>query len=377
VSSLRFEHVDKIYENGFKAVSDFNLNINHGEFVVFVGPSGCGKSTMMRIISGLERLTKGNLFFDDKIVNDKTPRQRGIAMVFQSYALYPHLDVYENMAFGLSLEGFDEDFIEKRVHEIADVLDMRRLLLRRPRELSGGQNQRVAVGRALIRHPNVFLMDEPLSNLDAKNRVTMRSEIIDIHRKVNATTIYVTHDQTEAMTMADKIVVMRDGKIQQVGIPKQLYFHPDNKFVAGFLGEPPMNFVPCIVQNSKLKIEGVQDCVDCPPKFAPLLARFEGKSVTMGFRPESVVYDSDIANSLDVHSSSSISRQGIKLECKIQVSEILGDAINVYVFLGKNAAVLKSLPTKNFVPDQNLKFFVPQDCIYFFETDGDEKTVRV
>ena len=248
---LSLKEINKIYPNGFHAVHDFNLDIEKGEFIVLVGPSGCGKSTTLRMIAGLENISKGEFYIDGKLANEKSPRDRGIAMVFQSYALYPHMSVYDNLAFGLSLQGIDDEIIDERVQNIARILGLTDYLDRKPRQLSGGQRQRVAVGRAIIRKVGVFLMDEPLSNLDAKQRVTMRSEITDIHRKVGATTVYVTHDQTEAMTMADRIVVMKGGYVQQVGTPYELYFNPVNMFVAGFIGEPPMNFISSPVTDGK------------------------------------------------------------------------------------------------------------------------------
>ena len=238
---LSLKGINKIYPNGFHAVHDFNLEIERGEFIVFVGPSGCGKSTTLRMIAGLENISNGEFCIDGKRANEIGPREREIAMVFQSYALYPHMSVYDNMAFGLSLQGVDDDVIDRKVQETARILGLTDYLDRKPRALSGGQRQRVAVGRAIIRKVGIFLMDEPLSNLDAKQRVTMRSEITDIHRKVGATTIYVTHDQTEAMTMADRIVCMKDGYIQQVGTPTEVFDMPDNLFVAEFIGAPKMN----------------------------------------------------------------------------------------------------------------------------------------
>ena len=251
---LKLINVNKIYPNGFQAVYDFNLEIEEGEFVVLVGPSGCGKSTTLRMIAGLEDISKGEFYIDDKICNQLTPKQRGVAMVFQSYALYPHLSVYDNLAFSLNLLGTDEDTIEEKVKEVADVLGLTEYLNCKPRTLSGGQRQRVAVGRAIIRKVDIFLMDEPLSNLDAKQRAIMRSEIIEIHRRIGATTIYVTHDQMEAMTMADRIVVMKDGYIQQVGTPKELYFEPANTFVASFIGEPPMNLLKATTDGKYITI---------------------------------------------------------------------------------------------------------------------------
>ncbi|MDD7264539.1 MAG: ABC transporter ATP-binding protein [bacterium] len=246
---IKLEHISKTYPNGVVAVHDFNLNVKKHEFVVFVGPSGCGKSTTLRMIAGLEEITDGDLYIDKQYSNLLSPKDRNIALVFQSYALYPHMNVYDNIAFGLKMRNYPKEEINKRVLNAAEILGLTDYLNRKPKELSGGQRQRVALGRAIVRDAKVFLMDEPLSNLDAKLRVQMRSEIIRLHKKMNATTIYVTHDQTEAMTMADKIVVMKDGYIQQIGTPKEIYDNPNNKFVAEFIGSPSTNICKCIYNN--------------------------------------------------------------------------------------------------------------------------------
>lgn len=242
MATLKFVNINKIYDNNVQAVFDFNLEVKDKEFIVFVGPSGCGKSTTLRMVAGLEEITSGDLYIDDKLVNNLEPKDRDIAMVFQNYALYPHMTVYENMAFSLKLKKVPRDEITRRVEEAANILGLSQYLNRKPKALSGGQRQRVALGRAIVRHPKVFLMDEPLSNLDAKLRVQMRTEIAKIHKKVGATTIYVTHDQTEAMTMASRIVVMKDGYVQQIGTPREVYNMPANVFVGGFIGSPAMNF---------------------------------------------------------------------------------------------------------------------------------------
>lgn len=242
MATLKFVNINKIYDNNVQAVFDFNLEVQDKEFIVFVGPSGCGKSTTLRMVAGLEEITSGDLYIDDKLVNNLEPKDRDIAMVFQNYALYPHMTVYENMAFSLKLKKIPRDEISRRVEEAANILGLSQYLNRKPKALSGGQRQRVALGRAIVRHPKVFLMDEPLSNLDAKLRVQMRTEIAKIHKKVGATTIYVTHDQTEAMTMASRIVVMKDGYVQQIGTPREVYNMPANVFVGGFIGSPAMNF---------------------------------------------------------------------------------------------------------------------------------------
>ena len=243
MAGLKLNHIYKVYENGTKAVSDFNMEIKDKEFIVFVGPSGCGKSTTLRMIAGLEEITAGDLFIDDKLVNDLEPKDRKVTMVFQNYALYPHMTVYENMAFGLKIAKLPKAEIDQRVHEAAKILDIEEYLQKKPKEMSGGQRQRVALGRAIVRHPKVFLLDEPLSNLDAKLRATMRTEISKLHNKLQTTFIYVTHDQTEAMTMGTRIVVMKDGIVQQIDTPTNLYDYPVNKFVAGFIGTPQMNFM--------------------------------------------------------------------------------------------------------------------------------------
>ena len=252
MSTLKLVNINKVYDNGVQAVFNFNLDIADKEFVVFVGPSGCGKSTTLRMIAGLEEITEGELYIDDKLVNEVHPKDRNIGMVFQSYALYPHMSVYENMAFGLKIQRIEKEEIDRRIDNAASILGLRPYLNRKPKELSGGQRQRVALGRAIVREPKVFLMDEPLSNLDAKLRVQMRAEITKIHQKVGATTIYVTHDQTEAMTMADRIVVMKDGYIQQIGVPSDVYNKPNNMFVAGFIGSPSMNFIKATYQKGKI-----------------------------------------------------------------------------------------------------------------------------
>ena len=268
MASLSLENICKIYPNGFEAVKDFNLEINDQDFIIFVGPSGCGKSTTLRMIAGLEDISKGNLKIDGKVVNDVEAKDRDIAMVFQSYALYPHLTVYDNMAFGLKLKKVPKDEIDKKVRYAAKILDLEKLLDRKPKALSGGQRQRVAMGRAIVREPKVFLMDEPLSNLDAKLRVQMRTEIAKLHERLGATMIYVTHDQTEAMTLGTKIVVMKDGVIQQVDTPQNLYNSPQNLFVAGFIGSPQMNFIDVAVAKEDGKvvtvtIDGTEGMFEC------------------------------------------------------------------------------------------------------------------
>ena len=295
MASLQLKNIKKTYGNGITAVNDFNLDIEDQEFVIFVGPSGCGKSTTLRMIAGLEEISDGELWIGDKLMNDVAPKDRDIAMVFQNYALYPHMTVFDNMAFGLKLRKTPKAEIEQRVHEAARILEIEHLLDRKPKALSGGQRQRVAMGRAIVRNPKVFLMDEPLSNLDAKLRVQMRIEIARLHERLKATIIYVTHDQVEAMTLGTRIVVMKDGLMQQVASPVKLYNEPENLFVAGFIGSPQMNFVDCVPQKEgndvyltfkdqkiKLTPEKAQKVVD---------GGYLGQTVVMGIRPEDLHED--------------------------------------------------------------------------------------
>jgi multiple sugar transport system ATP-binding protein len=359
--ALDLKNIYKIYPNGYQAITDFNLHINDGEFVVLVGPSGCGKSTTLRMIAGLEDITHGTFSIDGKVVNDLPPKARGIAMVFQSYALYPTLTVYENMAFALDLAGFDEDVIDKRVKDTAKILGLSDYLDRKPRALSGGQRQRVALGRAIIRHAKIFLMDEPLSNLDAKQRVSMRSELIRIHRSVGATTVYVTHDQIEAMTMADKIVCMDVGVIKQVGSPEELYFHPANTFVAGFIGDPPMNFVNGVCDGKTFTSESKKVIFSAEGIEPSLLKKIVGKPLTLGYRPE--------------HSFIQIPEGGkkedyIAITSQVEVYEMLGDVQNVYLNNGTEKAIIKALPEVKIVIDSTLTYYVGKKDLHFFDKDS-------
>ena len=354
---LSLKDINKIYPNGFHAVHDFNLEIEKGEFIVFVGPSGCGKSTTLRMIAGLEDISKGDFLIDGVRANEKGPRDRGIAMVFQSYALYPQMTVYDNLAFGLTLQGIDEDIIEKKVKNVAGILGLTDYLDRLPKALSGGQRQRVAVGRAIIRKVGIFLMDEPLSNLDAKQRVTMRSEITDIHNKTGATTIYVTHDQTEAMTMADRIVVMKEGYIQQVGTPYDLYFNPVNVFVAGFIGEPPMNFVRATLKKGKIIIG--KNTLDLSEKLGDKAAKYEGKEIVFGFRPEAIVLGK-AENSLSIKAS-------------VELTELLGDNTNVYVDIQGEKSILKVNPHDTPEMDSDIEFSIPFESVYLFDGETERR----
>ena len=324
MASLSLQHINKTYPNGFEAVKDFNLEIADKEFIIFVGPSGCGKSTTLRMIAGLEEISSGELKIDGRVVNDVEPKDRDIAMVFQNYALYPHMTVFDNMAFGLKLRKVPKDEIKKKVEEAAKILDLEKLLDRKPKALSGGQRQRVAMGRAIVRNPKVFLMDEPLSNLDAKLRVQMRSEIASLHNRLKATIIYVTHDQTEAMTLGTRIVVLKDGIIQQVDSPQKLYNEPDNLFVAGFIGSPQMNFIDakCAVEGDKATLSFGETTITLPPAKSKKLADggYNGKTVVLGIRPEDVD-DSQIA--IETHKESSFSTT-------VTGYELLGSEVLLY-----------------------------------------------
>ena len=339
MASVSLKNVYKRYEGGVVAVSDFNIDIEDKEFIILVGPSGCGKSTTLRMIAGLEEITEGEIYIGDRLVNDIQPKDRDIAMVFQNYALYPHMTVYDNMAFGLKLRKTPKDEIKRRVTEAAKILEIEHLLDRKPKALSGGQRQRVALGRAIVRDPKVFLMDEPLSNLDAKLRVQMRVEITKLHQRLQTTIIYVTHDQTEAMTMGTRIVVMKDGFIQQVDNPTNLYLHPQNTFVAGFIGMPPMNFI-----NASLSVKGDDVFVTfgdvsiaLPPKYSvPEVKAYDGKDIIMCVRPEAITDDARFVEK----------NPGTKFPANVEVVEMLGAETYLYVTVsGENNLVARVDPT--------------------------------
>ena len=335
MASLSLKHINKTYPNGFEAVKDFNLEIEDKEFIIFVGPSGCGKSTTLRMIAGLEEISSGELKIDGRVVNDVEPKDRDIAMVFQNYALYPHMTVFDNMAFGLKLRKVPKDEIKKKVEEAAKILDLEKLLDRKPKALSGGQRQRVAMGRAIVRNPKVFLMDEPLSNLDAKLRVQMRSEIASLHNRLKATIIYVTHDQTEAMTLGTRIVVLKDGVIMQVDSPQKLYNEPNNLFVAGFIGSPQMNFIDavCKVEGERVTLNFEKTSVVLPPAKAKKLidGGYNGKTVVMGIRPEDIG-DSQIE--IEAHKDA-------VFETDVTGYELLGSEVLLYFNVAGTAMTAK------------------------------------
>ena len=333
MANVELKNVRKVYEGGVLAVDNCSITINDKEFVVLVGPSGCGKSTTLRMVAGLEEITSGELFIDGKLMNDVAPKDRDIAMVFQNYALYPHMTVYENMAFGLKIRKFPKKEINERVHEAAGILDIEELLDRKPKALSGGQRQRVAVGRAIVRKPKVFLFDEPLSNLDAKLRVQMRAEISALHHRLQATMIYVTHDQTEAMTMGDRIVVLKDGLIQQIGTPLGLYNKPINRFVAGFIGSPQMNIMKSTIKEAggRLVADEGDFTVALEGNVANTMRPYLGKDVLIGIRPEDMVVTDK-------------AMQGQTLTARVEVVEPLGAEILLYVSTKQHESIIVRIP---------------------------------
>ncbi len=361
MSSLKLNSVVKKYSNGFVAVSDFSLDIADKEFIVLVGPSGCGKSTTLRMIAGLEEISEGELYIGDKLMNDVAPKDRDIAMVFQNYALYPHMSVYDNMAFGLKLRKTPKPEIERRVLEAAKILGIEHLLDRKPKALSGGQRQRVAMGRAIVREPKVFLMDEPLSNLDAKLRVQMRTEISKLHQKLETTFIYVTHDQTEAMTLGTRIVVLKDGIIQQVDSPQNLYHKPNNLFVAGFIGSPQMNFIDAkVVKNNNGVYLAFGDykikLTEAKAK-AVIDGGYEGKEVILGIRPEDL-HDEEvfISNSLES-----------VVEADVEVTEMLGAEVLLYLTCAGNALTARVDPRSTAKAHDRIKLAIDVNRVHVFD----------
>ena len=371
MASLSARGIYKRYPGGVTAVSDFTMNIKDKEFIVFVGPSGCGKSTTLRMIAGLEEISEGELFIGDRLVNDVAPKDRDIAMVFQNYALYPHMTVFDNMAFGLKLRKVPKDQIKKLVEEAAQILDISHLLDRKPKALSGGQRQRVALGRAIVRDPQVFLLDEPLSNLDAKLRAQMRTELSKLHKKLGTTFIYVTHDQTEAMTMGDRIVVMKDGYIQQIDSPINLYDSPCNKFVAGFIGSPQMNFVNAklIMQDGKYVVEfgsddskngcGRKFYVELPASKADndSLKYYVDKEVIMGIRPENI-HDEEMYLSA--------AKTGI-IEADVDVTEMLGAETFLYITCEGIPLTARVSPRCTARPGDTIKLAIDANKVHLFD----------
>jgi multiple sugar transport system ATP-binding protein len=363
MAELRLEHIQKKYDKDVIAVNDFNLHIQDKEFIVFVGPSGCGKSTTLRMIAGLEEITEGGLFIDDKKMNDVAPKDRDIAMVFQNYALYPHMNVYDNMAFGLKLRKFKKDEIDKRVQNAAKILGLEAYLDRKPKALSGGQRQRVALGRAIVRDAKVFLMDEPLSNLDAKLRVQMRAEIQKLHKRLQTTTIYVTHDQTEAMTMATRLVVMKDGIIQQVGAPKEVYDNPNNVFVGGFIGSPAMNFLTGTIKENNFVMGDIK--VRIPEGKLKLLKEkgYVDKEVILGIRPE------DIHDELIFIEST----PDTKISASIEVAELMGAETFLYSKVADQDFIARIDSRSDIQGGETLDLALDMNKAHFFNAETEER----
>ena len=365
MASLQLKNIYKRYSGGVTAVTDFSLDIADKEFVILVGPSGCGKSTTLRMIAGLEEISEGELYIGDKLMNDVAPKDRDIAMVFQNYALYPHMTVFENMAFGLKLRKTPKDEIKKRVQEAARILDIEHLLERKPKALSGGQRQRVALGRAIVREPKVFLMDEPLSNLDAKLRVQMRTEISKLHQRLQTTFIYVTHDQTEALTMGTRIVVMKDGIMQQVDSPQELYNHPVNMFVAGFIGSPQMNFSDAVVveENGAICVKFGSNTVALSPEKAEKAKDYIGQTVVMGIRPEDLYDDSD---SLEKFADYIVNAD-------VEVTELMGAETYLYLVIDGMNFVARVRPDSTAAIGSTIKIALDPLKIHLFDKETEKK----
>ncbi len=363
MSSVRLENVTKIFNKNVVAAKNVNIDIKDKEFMVLVGPSGCGKSTTLRMIAGLEEITDGNVYIGDRLVNDVPPKDRDIAMVFQNYALYPHMTVYQNMAFGLKLRKFTKKEIEKRVQEAAEILEIKALLDRKPKALSGGQRQRVAVGRAIVRKPKVFLFDEPLSNLDAKLRVQMRTEISKLHNRLETTMIYVTHDQMEAMTMGDRIVVMKDGLVQQIDTPLNLYNQPINKFVAGFIGSPAMNFMTGIVRkDDSFVFDEGKIQLRIPEKYHQQLSPYINKKIIFGIRPEDI-YDASFTPGI---------QNASKADSLLEVVEPMGNEIFLYLNTGNHQFVARVNISANPSIGHKIEIIFNMDKGNFFDPENEE-----
>ncbi len=364
MAEVILENVSKVYDGNVKAVDKVNINIEDQEFVVLVGPSGCGKSTTLRMVAGLEEITDGELRIDGKRMNEEAPKDRDIAMVFQNYALYPHMSVYDNMAFGLKIRKYPKEQIESRVQEAAHILDIEELLERKPKALSGGQRQRVAVGRAIVRKPKVFLFDEPLSNLDAKLRVQMRAEISSLHTRLSATMIYVTHDQVEAMTMGDKIVVMKGGIIQQIGTPLTLYNEPVNRFVAGFIGSPPMNIAVAqiVEEGGKLIAKEAGFVVTLTGNIEKKMKPYAGKEVLMGIRPEDLEYTTK-------------PEAGNNLKANVEVIEPLGAETHLYLNTKDHSIIAMTGPNNLFKGGDEVNFTPDLERMHFFDLETEKRIV--
>ncbi|MCZ2126606.1 MAG: sn-glycerol-3-phosphate ABC transporter ATP-binding protein UgpC [Anaerolineales bacterium] len=363
MASVTFQNVIKNFGD-VKVIKDLDFIVKDQEFLVLVGPSGCGKTTALRMLAGLEEVTSGQIQIDERVVNDVAPKDRDIAMVFQSYALYPHMTVYDNMAFGLKLRKTPKDEIKKRVQEAAEILDITHLLDRKPRQLSGGQRQRVAVGRAIVREPKVFLFDEPLSNLDAKLRVQMRAEISKLHQRLQTTFIYVTHDQTEAMTMASRIAVMNKGILQQLDTPQVLYDRPANLFVAGFIGSPSMNFFPgtIVVKGDAVEVDMDSFSVTIPEGLADTYKGMNGRKVIFGIRPENI-HDPNFAP-VNIHDQ--------RVQAKVDVTELMGNETFLYMLNGKNTIVARVDPRSHKRVGEDVEVIFNMDRLHIFDAETEE-----
>lgn len=366
MANVTLKNVYKVYDGGVTAVTDFNLEIQDKEFIILVGPSGCGKSTTLRMIAGLEDITKGEIYIGNTLANDIPPKDRDIAMVFQNYALYPHMTVYDNMAFGLKLHKIPKDEIKRRVEEAARILDISHLLDRKPKALSGGQRQRVALGRAIVRNPKVFLLDEPLSNLDAKLRAQMRTEISKLHKRLGTTFIYVTHDQTEAMTMGDRIVVMKDGFVQQVDTPQNLYDTPVNQFVAGFMGSPQMNFIDGEIDKdgSEYVFRFSQYSVKIPKEKDKddVLSKYAGKKATLGIRPENVHDEPEFLEKMP----------GGIIETDVEVTELMGSETYLYLNCDGNAITARVHPSTTAQTGDRIKVAFDLSKMHLFDKETEK-----
>lgn len=370
MAEVILEKVDKIYPGGVMAVKDFNLNIQDGEFLVLVGPSGCGKSTTLRMVAGLEEISGGTIRIGNRIINDVPPKDRDIAMVFQNYALYPHMSVYKNMAFALKLRKFPKKDIDQRVREAAGILGIEELLERKPKALSGGQRQRVAVGRAIVRHPKAFLFDEPLSNLDAKLRVEMRAELKRLHHKLSTTTIYVTHDQEEAMTLGDRVVVMKDGIMQQVGPPLEVYNRPVNRFVAGFVGTPPMNFLEgsLLSEGGDVLFDGGDFRLRLPKGRSTNLGSHVGRKVMLGVRPQA----------MDTLAEGRFAGRDNSIPVTVQVTEPLGDKMDLFTATAKYPHIVARVEARaDIAADTKLKLYLDMERVHIFDTDGEQANLTL
>ncbi|RKL68515.1 sugar ABC transporter ATP-binding protein [Salipaludibacillus neizhouensis] len=361
MADIKFDSIYKIYDGDVQAVTDFKLDVEDKEFIVFVGPSGCGKSTTLRMVAGLEDISRGSLYIGEDKVNDVAPKDRNIAMVFQNYALYPHMNVYENMAFGLKLRKFKKEDIDKRVRDAAQILGLTEMLDRKPKAMSGGQRQRVALGRAIVRNPKVFLMDEPLSNLDAKLRVQMRAEITKLHKRLQTTTIYVTHDQTEAMTMATRMVVMKDGFIQQVGVPKQIYDYPDNVFVGGFIGSPSMNFLTGKLKDGNFYLGEFP--VKVPVGKLKSLEKYNNKELILGIRPEDI-HDEPVF--LDATENS-------QFTATIDVAELMGAESFLYSKVEDQDFIARVDSRTDVTSGNEMKLAFDMNKCHFFDPETEQR----